>query len=763
VVAILAVLKAGGAYLPVDPAYPAERVALMVADSGAVLVIGDAVSAGQVAELSVPMIHLDDPGLAAALVGADPGPVTDADRRGRVAVANAAYVIYTSGSTGTPKGVAVSHAGLASMVAAQVERLAVTPASRVLQFASPAFDASVWEWCMALLTGARLVLVGPDELAAGEPLVETIAVQGVTHATLPPAVLKVVPAGSLPSVESLVVAGEAISPELVAGWSAGRRMINAYGPTETTVCATMSPALVGDGQTPPIGRPIANTQVYVLDAALRLVAPGVAGELYIAGVGLARGYLGQPALTADRFVACSYGGPGARMFRTGDVVRWNGDGQLEYIGRTDFQVKVRGFRIELGEIEHVLAQHPGVVQAAVVAREDQKGDKRLVAYVVPDPDAALAELPEYLRGRLPDYMVPAVVVPLSELPLTAAGKLDRRALPAEDATAVGGGAPRNAHEEKLCSFFCELLGLEKVGIDDSFFELGGHSLLATRLIASIRKQFGIDMPVRTIILYPTVAELAALMLAGGIPDKDIDPFAVVLPLNRGAASGKPPVWFFHGGGGLGWPYFSFAPYLDRPSYALQSRGFNGTDPLAGSVEEMIDDYLTQIIKIQPEGPYHLIGWSMGGPVAHAVAEALDRRGHAVPLLAILDCQPAISGSESGYKLVASITPEVYREEVEADIGQVMSTEGMDDFLENMAKVGANNTRAMGTFESPVYRGNVLYFNAKDSEWGSYAHYWRQHVLGSIEEYDVDATHHDLHMPKPAGQVMKVIVRKLAEE
>ncbi|WP_151484725.1 non-ribosomal peptide synthetase [Streptomyces albicerus] len=390
VVAILGVLKAGGAYLPVDPAYPAERVAFMVADSGAVLVIEDAVSAGQMPELSVPLIRLDDPDTAAALAGADPGPVTDADRRGPVATANTAYVIYTSGSTGTPKGVAVSHSGMAGLVATEVERLEVTPASRVLQFASPSFDASLWEWGMSLLAGARLVLAGPDELAAGEPLIETIAAHGVTHATLPPAVLAALPAASLPSVETLVVGGSAPTPELVAQWSAGRRMINGYGPTEITVCAAMSTALEGDGRTPPIGRPIANTQVYVLDTALRPVASGVAGELYIAGPGLARGYLGQTALTANRFVACPYGAPGTRMYRSGDLVRWNKDGQLEYLGRTDFQVKIRGFRIELGEIEHALTSHPGVAQAAAVVRETPQGDKQLVGYLVPKPYATAA-------------------------------------------------------------------------------------------------------------------------------------------------------------------------------------------------------------------------------------------------------------------------------------------------------------------------------------------------------------------------------------
>ncbi|MFI6652172.1 amino acid adenylation domain-containing protein [Streptomyces sp. NPDC050529] len=388
VVAILGVLKAGGAYLPVDPAYPAERVAFMVADSGALLVLGDAASAEQLPQLAAPVIRLDDPDVATALAAAGPGPVTDADRRGPVRVANTAYVIYTSGSTGTPKGVAVSHAGMASLVATEAERLAVTPDSRVLQFASPSFDASLWEWGMSLLAGAALVLAGPDELAAGQPLVETIAAHGITHATLPPAVLAALPTGSLPSVQTLVVGGSASSPDLVAQWSAGRRMINGYGPTEITVCAAMSSAMVGDGRTPPIGRPIANTQVYVLDTALRPVAPGVAGELYIAGPGLARGYLGQSGLTANRFVANPFGAPGTRMYRSGDLVRWNKDGELEYLGRTDFQVKIRGFRIELGEIEHALTTHAGVAQAAAVVRETPQGDKQLVGYLVPKPYAA---------------------------------------------------------------------------------------------------------------------------------------------------------------------------------------------------------------------------------------------------------------------------------------------------------------------------------------------------------------------------------------
>jgi thioesterase domain-containing protein/acyl carrier protein len=372
----------------------------------------------------------------------------------------------------------------------------------------------------------------------------------------------------------------------------------------------------------------------------------------------------------------------------------------------------------------------------------------------------LAELPEYLRGRLPDYMVPAAVVPLTEFPLTANGKLDRQALPAEHTTIASSGEPRNAHEAKLCSLFCALLGLERVGIEDDFFKLGGHSLLATRLSASIRKEFGVDMPVRTIVRCPTVAELAALLLGTTIPDDHVDSYAVVLPLNKEPDTGKPPVWFLHGGGGLGWAYFTFAHSLDRPAYALQARGADGKAPLAASIEEMVEDYLDQILQIQPEGPYHLVGHSFGGPLAHALADALDRRGHEVALLAILDSMPAHPETLRQWTLKGR---SVYREEIEEVYGRYMNTENLDHFLASISAVGDNNTTIIADFESPVYRGDMLFFNAtQEKPDGSWAPIWRPYVLGSIEEHDVEATHYDLQMPEPAGKIMEVIVRRLAQ-
>uniref|UniRef100_UPI0024917878 thioesterase domain-containing protein n=1 Tax=Streptomyces tendae TaxID=1932 RepID=UPI0024917878 len=420
----------------------------------------------------------------------------------------------------------------------------------------------------------------------------------------------------------------------------------------------------------------------------------------------------------------------------------------------------------LGEIEHVLAGHPGVAQAVVVVREDEPGDRRLVGYVVPEEtgDAAteplVAELAEHLGRQLPDYMRLAAVIPLREMPLTANGKVDRRALPAEraDAVVVGQG-PRNAHEEKLCALFGELLHREKVGIHDDFFALGGHSLMATRLSSRIHKHFGVLMPMSTIIKYPTVAELASLVLVGGIPTDDADPFAVVLPLNSDPGTDKPPMWFFHPAGGLGWPYFSFVPHVpDRRAYALQSRGSNGIDALAGSVEEMVDDYVIEMLRIQPEGPFCLIGWSYGGTIVPAVAEELCRRGHAIELTAVLDAQP---GGQGWTEIHAGKTVADYRAELEDFFGQYIGTDNQQNVLDRMARVLANNTTTMMAFDSPVYRGDLLFFNAtrKDER---YAHLWRPYVAGSIEEHDVDATHDEMVMPAAVAEFFEVINRKLSE-
>jgi nonribosomal peptide synthetase DhbF len=502
VVGLLAILKAGAAYLPLDPAYPAGRLAFMLADAKPSLILTEAGS-------SLP------PGpprlvIAEAEVAESPecNP-TDRDRRTSHSVDHPAYIIYTSGSTGTPKGVVVTHRGIAALAEAQADRLGLSPRARVLQFASLNFDASVWEMVMALAGGSALVLPSSD-LLSGPGLESVMANERVTHATLPPAILSTLPTVPLP-LECLVVAGEACPPALAEIWSQGRRMINAYGPTETTVCATMSAPLVGSET--PIGSPIAGSRVYLLDAALEPVPVGVAGELYIAGVGLARGYLHRPGLTAERFVADPYGPPGSRMYRTGDLARWRADGRLDYLGRADQQVKIRGFRIEPGEIEAALTAEPGITQAAVIARTDGPGGKYLAAYLVSEagPRSDPVLLRRQLANKLPEHMIPAAFVTLDRMPLTSNGKLDRNALPAPDRAAEARQyvAPEGPIETALAEIWSRLLQIERIGRHDNFFELGGHSLMALQVVSQLCDSFGLELPLKTLFQARTLAALAA--------------------------------------------------------------------------------------------------------------------------------------------------------------------------------------------------------------------------------------------------------------
>ncbi|MFB7669743.1 amino acid adenylation domain-containing protein, partial [Kitasatospora sp. NPDC056138] len=501
---ILGIAKAGAGYLPIDPDYPADRIAYMLADAAPALLL----TTGELAQELPGGLDVDE--LAEVWDGQPVTDPTDADRIAPLTAANTAYTIYTSGSTGRPKGTAVPHTGLAGVTASLIECCATGPDSRVLQLASPSFDVSIIEILMAISRGGTLVVPQPGRLA-GEELARILADRRVTHAFIPPSALASMPEGtaaSLRDLHTVLVAGEACPPEVVEHWSQGRQMINLYGTTETFVSSISSPL---SGRHVTIGRPIVHTQLYVLDEYLQLVPPGIAGELYNAGTVMARGYLDRPGLSAERFVADPFGGAGGRMYRTGDLVRWNRDGELEYLGRTDEQVKIRGFRIEPGEVQAVLTRIPGVAQALVVPREDQPGDVRLVAYVVPETEHGVSteEVRDRLRQQLPDYMVPAAVVALDRMPVTPNGKIDRRALPAPVYTAAGTGrAARTPQEQILGAAFAEILGLPSVGVDDSFFDLGGHSLLATRLISRIRTALGVEIPLRAIFEAPTVTRLA---------------------------------------------------------------------------------------------------------------------------------------------------------------------------------------------------------------------------------------------------------------
>jgi amino acid adenylation domain-containing protein len=519
-VALLAVAKTGAAYLPVDPLLPAARIAFMLADTRPVIVLTDLATSGGLPGDGPPQLVIDDPATATAVGTYSSRDVTDADRRHKLRPANPAYVIYTSGSTGTPKGVAVTQAGLVNLAIAHMAAFALGPGSRVLQVASLSFDTSSGEIWRTLGSGATLVVPAAGSLDS-EQLARLADEHEISHVWMPPAVLAGMTAGRLAGVRVLTVGGEGVASAL-AGWSApDRLMLVGYGPTESTVSATLHPVRPADGERAgvlPIGAPIGNVRVFVLDEWLGVVPAGVVGELYVAGAGVSRGYLGRAGLTAGRFVACPFGGPGGRMYRTGDLVRWRpgggGAGVLEFAGRADDQVKVRGFRVELGEVAAVLGGAPGAGQAVVVVREDRPGDRRLVGYVVPAAGAAGVVsgggLREWVAGRLPDYMVPSVVMVVAGLPLTVNGKVDRAALPEPDYRAGGEfTAPATARQELLARLFADVLGVDRVGINDSFFDLGGHSLLAAKLASRITAALGSETELQDVFEAPTVAGLTA--------------------------------------------------------------------------------------------------------------------------------------------------------------------------------------------------------------------------------------------------------------
>jgi amino acid adenylation domain-containing protein len=511
-VGLLGILKTGGAYVPLDPEYPQERLAFILDDAQAKIVVTQ--------EHLLPRIPARD--LKRVCLDSD-WPVIDQEPATAPASAtrpgNLAYVIYTSGSTGKPKGVLIEHRGVVNVIEASIKNFGVGMGSRVVQLASLNFDASVLEIFTALLSGATLHLVSRETLLSGADLGEFLREHAITTMAIPPSLLDLIPPGGYPALRSIVIGGEACSAETAARWSQGRLFFNAYAPTEATIYATTLLCAQGGRQSPPIGRPILNMQVYLLDHSGHPAPVGVPGELYIGGVGVARGYLNRRELTAEKFVAHPFSAqPGAKLYKTGDLARFLANGNIEFLGRTDHQVKVRGFRIELGEIESALGEHPLVREVAVTAREDARGEKRLVAYILPrqHQSPTTTELRRHLQKRLPDYMLPAVFVTVESMPLTETGKIDRSALPAPEEArpelAQGYVAPRSGLEQVLSGIFAEVLRVERVGIHDSFFELGGHSLLATQVVSRIRQLFAINLPLRRFFDDSTVSGLASAIL-----------------------------------------------------------------------------------------------------------------------------------------------------------------------------------------------------------------------------------------------------------
>ncbi|MFD8755757.1 amino acid adenylation domain-containing protein, partial [Kitasatospora sp. NPDC059577] len=751
VVSILAVLKAGGAYLPLDADHPADRTARTLADAAPALVLTDGRWPEPTALAGLRTLDVS---------GAD-GP--DTDPAPRASAGNAAYLIYTSGSTGRPKGVVVPHGSIAALLAAH-RTLLVDPAEtahgrlRVALTASLSFDGSL-EPLLWLFAGHELHLIDDELRRDPAALVRHVRAAGIGAMDLTPSYAEQLVAEGLledgaPAL--LVLGGEAVGQAL---WTRlreapGTAAHNLYGPTEATVYALGRP--VDAAERPGLGGPIAGVRAHVLDEHLNPVPVGVPGELYLAGAGLARGYLGRPGLTAERFVASPFE-PGTRLYRTGDLARRTRDGGLEYLGRTDHQVKIRGFRIEPGEIEHVLTLHPAVSAAAVLPAED---GLRLVAYVVADGPLDPAELRAFAAGHLPGYMLPAAVVPLAALPLTGSGKLDRTALPAPDfGQLTGGRAARTPREELLCALFAETLGLEAVGIDDDFFDLGGHSLLAMKLLARVRAALGVDPGMRALFEAPTVAGLARRLDHGAAADA----LDVVLPLRTGGD--RPPLFCVHPAAGISWVYSGLLRHLgpDQPVYGLQARGLRGGAP--ASVAEIAEDYVRQIRAVRPDGPYHLLGWSFGAVVAQEMAVRLRAEGAEVGLLALLDGAPAARTATAPTVEPADTLDELLRSlgHDPADERGLESLKAvLGDAVAVLPEVFDRHRKLMAEHVPDRYRGDAVFFGAttgKPADW-PYEQAWQPYLDGRIEPHRLACAHGELTQPEPLARIAAVLAEKL---
>ncbi|MDK8190451.1 amino acid adenylation domain-containing protein [Paenibacillus sp. UMB7766-LJ446] len=803
VVGILAVLKAGAAYLPLDPNYPADRLTHMLTDAAPkVMVTSTEVYAllPQVAEIQC--INMDDPHTLQQLGMMDDRNPADSERNGRVTALSPAYMIYTSGSTGKPKGVVIPNANVIRLLDATQHWFHFDASDVWTLFHSYAFDFSVWEIWGPLLHGGRLVVV-PHEISRSPGVfLQLLAEQKVTVLNqTPSAFYQLMQAdrenpswGQQLALRYVIFGGEALELGRLDDWyerhaDDAPKLINMYGITETTVHVSYQELHAGsstEGASSWIGCAIPDLRVYVLDDHLKPVPTGVTGEMYVAGAGLARGYWNRPDLTAERFVADPYGPAGTRMYRTGDLAKRLHDGSLDYLGRADQQVKIRGFRIELGEIEAVLAKHSSVAQAAVIVREDQPGDKRLVAYIVPASDTGMvpdsASLRRHASASLPDYMVPSAVVVMEILPLTPNGKLDRKALPApEMQLTTGGRAPRNPQEEILCDLFAEVLGMRSVSIDDSFFELGGHSLLAVRLMSRIREAMGREPGIGILFETATVAGLAERLEMDS--DSGKSSLQVLLPLRTHGE--HLPIFCVHPAGGLSWCYAGLMKHLgmDYPLYGLQARGIAEVEELPATLEDMTADYIRHIRLVQPEGPYRLLGWSLGGNVAQAMAVQLQSEGEEVEFLAMLDAYPShylpIRGEpDEEEALTALLALGGYDPDSIGDgpldmatAMRILRSEGSalasldEETIMKLRRTYENSVRILGAYTPSRFEGDLIFFRSTIiPDWFDpiEPEMWNAYIGGQLERHDIACRHKDLCQPGPLEEICRALAAKLEE-
>jgi amino acid adenylation domain-containing protein len=754
-VALLAVLKAGAACVPLDPAYPKERLTYMLEDSQISLVLTQPGLFAKVTDFSAEVINLETDWKRFLEESCK-------DVRSGVNSKNLAYVIYTSGTTGKPRGVMLEHRGLVNHNTAAIKLFDLGLNDRVLQFSSISFDIAIEEMFPTWMSGGAVVFQTEDRDLVANQFLSWICHERITVLDLPTAywheLVHQLSDLRQPLPETLrlvIVGGEKASSSALAEWrkigGTAVRWINTYGPTEASVIATAFEPGAERSSHLPIGRPIANVQIYILDSRLQQVPIGVPGELHIGGAGLARGYLNQPDLTAAKFIDNPFSeSEPSRLYKTGDIVRYLPDGNIEFLGRVDDQVKIRGFRVELGEIETLLNQHPAIDQAVVVARKNDLGENSLIAYIVPARQATILrkEIVRFLAGKLPEYMVPSSLVTLQKLPLTPNGKLDRRALPAPggsdsyvDAESLEG--PRNALETQLVKIWESVLGTSPVGIRQTFFELGGHSLLAVRLMHRIEREIGKRLPITALLEAPTVERLAEVI---GKEEASEEWSSLVAIQPEGW---RPPFFLVHGVGGTVLRFYDLARHLgaDQPVYGLQARGVNGKHPCHSRVQDMAAHYLTEIRHLQPQGPYYLGGYSLGGSVALEMARQLREEGEEVGVLALLDTFAGTYRSKRELFVKFLTLPgseKLYHVRRKGRLfgKSVRKTLAMARLPRVLKEVREACSQAAKQYVAQPYVGKVTLFHAKEKSLSSENPYetWKDLALGGLELHEVPGGH-----------------------
>ncbi|MGW8651113.1 amino acid adenylation domain-containing protein, partial [Nocardia salmonicida] len=775
-VGVYAVLAAGGTYVPIDPDHPAERINRILRIAQPVCVLTTSGDADDLPARGHDVVVLDTVDLA----GLPVGPIADAERVSPLLPEHTAYVIFTSGSTGLPKGVGVPHRAIVSQLDWLAGRFGFAAGDTVLHKTPTTFDASIWELLLPQRVGARTVIARPG--GHGDPayLAELVTEHRIDTVQFAPTLLAAYIAHlqvrpdladtdrATGPLRRVFAGGEALPAALAQQVRAltGAEVVNLYGPTETAVQVSSHVVTAGDVVTVPIGAPVWNTGLYVLDARLRPVLPGVTGELYVGGAQLAHGYVGAAELTAERFVPDPFGAPGARMYRTGDLVRLRGTDSpaLEYVGRGDLQVKLNGQRIELGEVEAAMQRLPGVAQAAAAVVAGVGAD-RLVAYVVmarrQELDAAgvvaaqdssgfdPVALRSALAAELPGYLVPTVVLELDALPVNTSGKLDRAALPRPELRQATYRAPITETEQLVASAFARVLDLDRIGMDDNFFDLGGNSLTAVQLSSRLSEALGSAVPVAWFFTDPTPAVVVERLRAE--VDSTDDAFAVLLPLRAGGTGA--PLFCIHPVGGVSWSFAGLTRHLDpqRPIYGLQSPALTADEPLPVSIDDWAQRYIAAIREVQPEGPYHLLGWSLGGLLAHAVATGLQADGAQVAQLAMMDSWLGDGPEQTPMPTVGDLLGGL------ADDDLAFDTDGLADAAANIGgplaaldrariariiDAATASMRMVDDYRPRRFDGDLVYFAATvDDPSGSRgAASWAGAVEGVVHRHGIDATH-----------------------